>query len=709
MSKYSKINILIVDDVPANLLALHSVLDCPDYQLIEADSGEAALEILFQQQDFALILMDVQMPGLNGFETVDMIKSRKQCANIPVIFLTAISKEDKYVKHGYRTGAIDYITKPYDAEILQGKVAAFVEIYCAKEQLRAEVIRRKKTEHQLRLTSKVFECAGEGMMITDRHTVIETVNPTFEEITGYSSDEVVGQTPKLLSSGRQPEDFYQVMWDSLKKHGEWEGEIFNRRKSGEIYPEWLKIVALKNELDEVTNYIGSFSDISAHTSTRQRLYHLAHYDSVTELPNRVLFTQVLEHELVNAKRRKSTLAVFFMDLDHFKDINDSLGHAAGDELLKEVSKRLLCCKRDNDLVARQGGDEFTGVLIDLSHAEDVALVAGRILKELAAPVTLGNDQVHISGSIGLSVYPDDGDDVETLTRKADRAMYHAKESGRNNFQFYSEQMHVDSLRRIELEAKLRLAIKHEEFELYYQPQVETGSGKVMGMETLIRWHHPEDGMISPAEFIPLAEETGLIVPIGTWVLRTACAQAKAWLDQGLPQMLLSVNLSSHQFRKKEFMQVLHAALSDSGLPSELLQLELTERIIMHEDDFTISRLQTIHDVGIHLSIDDFGTGYSSMSYLKRFPLNELKIDKSFIDDLCSNEDDAIIVAAMINLAHGLKLHVIAEGVEDSAQLNWLEWHGCDAIQGYYFSRPLPATEFKAFVIKQQHPSTNYKR
>ena len=323
-----KTNILIVDDTPANLLTLHSVLADESYNIVEADCGEAALEVLFKEQDFALILMDVQMPGMNGFETVELIKSRSQCAEIPVIFLTAINSEDKHEVKAYKTGAIDFFSKPYDPDILQAKVAGFVELYCIKKQMRDEIRKRKAIEQQLRLASQVFEHAGEGIMITDKHSVIEAVNPAFVEITGYSVEEAIGQSPSLLSSGRQPPEFYQKLWETLKEAGVWEGEIYNRRKNGEVYAEWLKIVVVRDDAGEIIQYIGSFSDITAHTSARQRLYHLAHYDNVTALPNRVKFKEVLEHELINARRRRAIMAVFFLDLDHFKVVNDTLGHAA---------------------------------------------------------------------------------------------------------------------------------------------------------------------------------------------------------------------------------------------------------------------------------------------------------------------------------------------------------------------------------------------
>ena len=686
--------VLVVADAAADVSALNTALADGGYALIGASSIGEAQALLAKHRDIALVLLDMPLSDEACAKAIDQLRSVSVCGDIPLLIVTAAHRESL----SYGEGVVDEIIKPIAPALLLRKVHLLIDLYQTKLQLHEARRQQAALEQQIALAKQVFEHAGEGLLITNKDSVIEAVNHAFEEISGYTAEEAIGQTPQLLSSARHTPEFYRDLWQRLEDTGFWEGEIYNRRKNGEIYPEWLKIIAVKNDAGEVTHYIGSFSDISTHTAAKQRLYHLAHYDEVTELPNRVLFNETLKRELLNAKRRQAILAVFFMDLDHFKHVNDSLGHAAGDQLLREASRRLLRCKRDNDLIARQGGDEFTGLLLDLIQPRDAAIVAERILKAMAEPFLLEGEQLHLSGSIGLSIYPSDGEDPDTLMRKADTAMYHAKGEGRNRYQFYTEAMHRESKQRLELESRLRKAIEQEEFELYYQPQVNASSGEVIGMETLIRWQQADVGTISPAEFIPLAEDTGLIVPIGTWVLRTACKQAKAWLDMGLPPLMLSVNLSSHQFREADFMEVLAAAIEDSGIPPEYLQLELTERIIMHEDEFTISRLKKIHAAGIHLSIDDFGTGYSSMSYLKRFPLNELKIDKSFIDEVCTDEDDAVIVSAMINLAHALNLTVIAEGVESSAQLNWLEWHGCDGIQGYYFSKPLSAKDFELFMI-----------
>lgn len=696
-----QVHILIVDDTSINRQTLSAILEEENYHIVAANSGEQALDILAKEHDFALILMDVNMPGLNGFETVNLIKSRPKCADIPVIFLTGLNLQDDQLAQAYSTGAIDFLSKPYNPYILLAKVAAFVDMYLIKQQMKDEIKTRKEHAHDLHLASQVFMHTSEAIMITDKHAIIKSVNPAFEVITGYAAQEAIGKTPNILYSGRHPDEFFESLWAVLKKSGIWEGEIYNRRKSGEIYPEWLKIFAATDSDNNVTHYISSFTDIVMHKSSRQRLYNMAHYDNITKLPNRAKFSETLDHELINAQRRESIMAVFFLDLDNFKTINDTLGHAAGDSLLREVAQRLQQCNRGNDLIARQGGDEFTGILVDLVRVEDAAVVATRMLKSIAKPITLDGDTVHISGSIGISIYPHDGDNAAALTSKADTAMYYAKDMGRNNYQFHTKQMFQNSMRRIELEKKLRHAITHQEFELYFQPQIDAETRQIIGAETLIRWNHPEEGMISPVEFIPLAEETGLITNIGEWVLHTACMHAKAWLDQGFPPIMLSVNLSSCQFRKKDFIQILHKALADSDYPPQWLQLELTERIIMQDDSLTAERLQIIHNIGIHLSIDDFGTGYSSMGYLKRFPLNEVKIDKSFIDDVCTSEDDNLIVSAIINLAHGLNLTVVAEGVEEKEQLDWLQANNCDVIQGYYFSRPLDTSAFLRFMREHQ--------
>ncbi|MDX8396978.1 MAG: EAL domain-containing protein, partial [Mariprofundaceae bacterium] len=561
------------------------------------------------------------------------------------------------------------------------------------------VVQRKALEEKLHLSSALFEHSLDAVMVTNADQMIEAVNPAFVETTGYSEAEALGATPSILSSGLHDKAFYQAMWQEISEHGVWVGEIRNKRKNGQLFQEWLKIIEIKNNVGEITHYVANFSNISSSSTGMQRFYYLAHYDSLTGLPNRALFHERLKSELKNAARRKSILAVLFMDLDHFKNINDTLGHGIGDELLKEVAKRLSGCTRDNDLISRQGGDEFTGILMDLNHAEDAARVAKNIIDALSQPVVIGSHQLFVTSSVGISVYPDDGTDMETLIKHADSAMYQAKESGRNNFQFYTKKLHAASKRRFELEAQLRHAIENDEFEVVYQPQVNVQTGSLRGMEALLRWNNAELGMVSPAEFIPVAEEVGLIVPIGKWVLRTACAQCKAWRDQGYPKLLVAVNLSSRQFCEPNFLNMLIEVIFETKISPRQLELELTEGIIMKSDTATVRTLNEINECGVHLSVDDFGTGYSSMSYLKRFPLDKLKIDKSFIDNLTTDSDDEAIVTAIISLSKSLKLTVVAEGVELEEQRQWLKANGCDVIQGYFYSKPLSADKFEQFMQK----------
>lgn len=558
-----------------------------------------------------------------------------------------------------------------------------------------DITQRMEAEENQRLAAKVFDSSVEGILITDANSRIVTVNQAFTAITGYGIEEAVGKTPAILSSGKHAEDFYQQMWASLKEAGQWHGEIWNRRKNGETYLEWLTISAVKNDMGETTNYVAVFSDITTRKLAEERLNYLANHDALTGLPNRILFLERLALALAHAHRNHKMAAVMFFDLDRFKIVNDTLGHASGDELLQEVAKRVSCCLREDDTVARQGGDEFTVILEGLGDERDVAPIAQKIIDALAKPVDLGGQEVFVTASIGISVYPNDGSDAQTLVKNADAAMYRAKDLGKNNYQFFKAEMNTRAFERLTLENNLRRALERNEFELHYQPQVDLSTGQVVGAEALIRWRHPELGLVSPDRFVPIAEETGMILPIGEWVLRTACVQNKAWQDAGLPHLHVAVNLSGRQFKQKNLIAMIELILAETGLGAEHLELEITESVIMDQAAETIAAIGDMRMLGLRLSIDDFGTGYSSLSYLKRFPIDNLKIDRSFVRDITTDQDDAAIVKAVIALAHSLKLMVIAEGVETAAQFDFLREQGCDEIQGYYFSRPLEVAEFTA--------------
>ena len=555
-----------------------------------------------------------------------------------------------------------------------------------------DVTERRQAEEQIRLAGEVFDNAGEAVLVSDAAARILSVNPAFTTTTGYTAEEVVGKNPSLLASGQHDRSFYQNLWASLVETGRWQGEIWNRRKNGEAYPEWLSITAVRDTQGQPSHYIGIFTDISERKAADERVRFLAQHDALTQLPNRALFLDRLEHAIAGAVRHGTRVALLFLDLDRFKNINDSLGHQVGDRLLQAVARRLKSSLREVDTVARLGGDEFLILLPDLRSAQAAATVADKLLAVMARPFRVEEQELTVSPSIGISLYPHDGRDVPTLLKNADAAMYHAKNRGRNNYQFYRDDMNARTLELLALENSLRRALEHQEFRVHYQPQVDIASGRMVGVEALIRWPNPEGGMISPGQFIPVAEDCGLIVPIGDWVLREACAQARRWQEMGLPAIPVAVNLSAVQFRQDGLPERIRAILEETGLAPEYLELEITESALMHEVETTVAMVQALRDMGLRLSIDDFGTGYSSLSYLIRFPIHKLKVDLSFVRRMVDNPDAAAIIKAIIGMAKSLRLKVIAEGVENARQLALLRAHGCDEIQGYYFSPPAPAED-----------------
>ncbi|WP_434510194.1 EAL domain-containing protein [Desulfitobacterium sp. AusDCA] len=562
--------------------------------------------------------------------------------------------------------------------------------------VKQDVTQKRLDEEQMRLASKVFENTLEGVLVTDPKGNIVYTNQAFQDITGYTTEEVMGKNPKVLSSGKHDKKFYQEMWRALLEKGEWQGEIWNRRKTGEIYPEWLTLSAIKDNNGKTVQFAAILSDLTSRKQNEERIKHLAYHDALTDLPNRYLFLDRLTLALAHAARHESTLAVLFLDLDRFKDVNDTLGHAAGDHLLQEVARRLKKCIRDEDTVARMGGDEFTLLLPEVSvdKAKDVAR---RILKVFEQSFKLDDKELLITPSIGIATASDKSIDAQTILRHADLAMYKAKESGKNRYWLYQADMSLIAQNRLTLEQRLRRALERGEFVLYYQPQVDVVSGKLLGMEALLRWKHPEAGIIPPMKFIPIAEETGLILPIGEWVLRTAIAQNVAWQKKGLSHLRIAVNLSGRQLLQENLVERVKTILEEEQMEGKWLELEITESVAMHDLELTIRVLSEFKKMGVHIAIDDFGIGYSSLSYLKLFPIDTLKVDQSFIRDSLHNAENGTIVSTIIGLARDLNFLAIAEGVETEAQYEFLKEQACTGIQGYLISRPLPAAEMTTLL------------
>ena len=629
-------------------------------------------------------------------------------------FLNVIHPDDRdQVNQAYTQSLTD--RQPYDIEhrllVADGRIK-WVREHCSSEfdasgkPLRSvgavqDITGQHLVAEQLRIAAATFE-TQEAIAITDPDANILRVNQAFEVLSGYSAEEMIGQNPRILQSGRHDAAFFQAMWSALLGTGKWAGEIWDKRKNGEIYPKWMTITAVYDEQHRVTHYVAVSSDISQRKLDERKIYQLAFYDPLTGLPNRRLLMDRLHQAMAVSMRNGRHGALLFLDLDHFKVINDTQGHATGDLLLIEVARRLQHCVREGDSVARLSGDEFVVVLEELSHQQGEAatqaeLVAEKIRSELNQPYMLEDYECHTTPSIGVSLFRGHLDSMEDLLKHADVAMYQAKMAGRNAIRFFDPQTQAALEKRAAIEVDLRRALARQQFLLHYQVQVDS-RGKATGAEVLLRWKHPERGFVFPDQFIPLAEETGLIVPIGLWVLETACAQLNAWQHDALTRDLtLAVNVSAKQFHQADFVAQVQRVLLESGAKPSLLKLELTESTVLENVQDTITRMHEIKMLGVSFSMDDFGTGYSSLQYLKRLPLDQIKIDRSFVIDITSDPNDAAIVQAIIVMAEALGLNVIAEGVETEVQRDFLDKHGCHAFQGYLYSRPVIVGEFEALL------------
>ncbi|MEW8653880.1 MAG: EAL domain-containing protein [Candidatus Thiodiazotropha endolucinida] len=688
------LNILIVEDLPydAELMALRLRDEGFDLDYTRVQRESAYLEALEKSPD--LILCDWHLPQFSGQRALSLL--RQQNLDIPFIIVSGGIGEEAAVD-ALRQGANDYVLK--DRPARQGEAVRRVLI---DKQLR---MAHQIAEEKLRLADRAFQNTAEGITVTDASGNIVSINPAFEAITGYSHEEVLGLNPRVLKSGHHPDSFYKEMWDTLLLTGHWRGEIWNRRKNGDAYPEWLTISAVKDGNDETTHYVGVFTDISQIKEAQDQINFLAHHDALTRLPNRALFRERFDHALMHARRENASIALLFLDLDRFKTVNDTLGHPVGDQVLLEVSKRMNQIIRASDTLARLGGDEFVLLLEEKTDAQHAAVVARKLIDLFSRPMIIGEHELVVTASIGITLYPNDGDDPDKLIRHADRAMYEAKQQGRNTYRFFTQALTEGALERLMMENDLRRAVARNELILHYQPIVNLETRQLQGIEALVRWQHPEQGLIAPGLFIELAEEIGIIDEIGQWVLRAACTQLARWDRDGFKVPRISVNLSVQQIDREGLITMVSEELNSSGLSPERLELEVTESMLIRNPELSRTVLSELRTLGVKFAIDDFGTGYSSLAYLKLLPLDHLKIDQSFVRDIGKDANDEAIVRAIIAMSKSLGLESVAEGVEEAHQARFLQQAGSDLAQGYLYSRPLPADEIFSNWIRTKNTET----
>jgi diguanylate cyclase (GGDEF)-like protein/PAS domain S-box-containing protein len=695
-----------------------------NYEIYLAPSGIEGLDIL-RQHAVDLIISDMRMPAMNGAEF--LAHAVEHWPETVRILLTGYADLQSTIDAVNKGRIFSYCNKPWNDEELKLLVRNALEqkrlreerdrlsdiilrqndeLKVLNENLEERVEQRTKQLDQanknLLLSNQAIEAARNGIVITDAsqpENPMVYVNPAFTQITGYQMTDALGRNLSLLNGEDHDQSGLDIIRFAIHQRQSGQAIVRNYRKDGTLFWNELNIAPLKNDLGEVTHFVVIIDDITEFKTYQEQLEYQATCDELTGLTNRNLLNDRLDQAIKGAQRYQKEVCIFFLDLDNFKVINDTLGHSAGDELLKLIAERLQSCARSEDTIARYGGDEFVLIFPQIARMEDAALIAERLIAEISQPLQIKGHKFQGTTSIGISFYPQDGQDKETLLQHADAAMYQAKDKGRNTFCFYTEELNLRLMQRLILEGDLRQALKLEQLIVYYQPKLNLQTGKISGVEALLRWRHPEKGMIPPDQFIPLAEDTGLILPIGEWVLRTACCQAKAWQEAGLPPITVAVNVSPKQLQLANFDQIICDVLDDSVLEARYLDLELTEGAIMKEPEKMVVTLNRLKDIGVQISMDDFGTGYSSLSYLKRFPFDNLKIDKAFINGIPTDDGDATLVLTIIAMAHNFKLKVVAEGIETQAQMDFLTQKNCDEIQGFFFSRPVPAMEVELLLRK----------
>ena len=704
--------VLVADDDMAGRLLVRESLEQAGLHVVEAENGKQAME-RFREHQPQLVLLDVVMPEMDGYATCAALRKLPGGQAVPILMLTGLDDVES-INRAYEMGATDFATKPINWLVLRHRVRYMLRSGQVLEELQRSQARLTTAQHTARLGNWEWD------LISGR---------------GYWSSEVY----RLF--GYEPGEFWPDYGKFIERvhpddRGEIDAAVAAARTVGTPYAVDYRIALPDGSIRHLhvqglvdcdttgrpVLMLGTVQDVSERKQSEERIRKLAYYDSLTHLPNRQLYNEQLNFALSSARRHTSKVATVLFDLDHFKRINETLGHSVGDRLLVAVAERLRLCVRDYDAVsraeadssksgttlARLGGDEFILAMADIDRVEDAAKAAHRLIQAMQAPFRLDEHEIVVTASIGISLYPDDGEDAETLLKNADSALYHAKDAGRNNYQFYNQSMNARAFARLSLEGSLRRALENREFLLHYQPQVDARSGAIVGAEALLRWRHPDLGLVSPLDFIPLAEESGLIVPIGEWVLQTACAELKVWQDAGNGSLRMAVNLSGRQFRQQDLVETVQRAIGAAGIDPQFLELEITESMLMQDAAETTRLLDNLKALGVKLSVDDFGTGYSSLSYLKRFPLDALKIDRSFIRDIASDPDDAAITTAILAMAGGLGLEVVAEGVETMEQLAFLRSRNCQMIQGYLFSKPLPSEQVRALLCEQTAGKTLWR-